>query len=65
MIVGTLISMIVLSVPLTIVTVVMVLLMLFVTVRIAKLSGKYFQEQQKNIGKVNGFIEEMMSGQGS
>lgn len=63
MIVGTLISMIVLSVPLTIVTVVMVLLMLFVTVRIAKLSGKYFQEQQKNIGKVNGFIEEMMSGQ--
>lgn len=63
MIVGTLISMIVLSVPLTIVTVVMVLLMLFVTLRIAKLSGKYFQEQQKNIGKVNGFIEEMMSGQ--
>lgn len=63
MIVGTLISMIVLSVPLTIVTVVMVFFMLFVTVRIAKLSGKYFQEQQKNIGKVNGFIEEMMSGQ--
>ena len=62
-IVSVLISMIVLSVPLTITTLVMVGIMLVVTKKVAGLSGRYFLEQQKNLGKVNGFIEEMMNGQ--
>ena len=62
-IVSVLISMIVLSVPLTITTLLMVAVMLVVTKKVAGLSGKYFLEQQTNLGKVNGFIEEMMNGQ--
>ncbi len=56
-------GMIVLSVPLTVLTVVMVAVMLSVTKKLAGLSGKYFMEQQRNIGTVNGYIEEMMNGQ--
>ena len=56
-------GMIVLSVPLTIVTIVMVAVMLFATKKLAGLSGKYFMEQQRNLGNVNGYIEEMMNGQ--
>lgn len=62
-IVSVFVSMIILSVPLTITTLVMVAIMLVVTKRVAGLSGKYFMEQQANLGKVNGFIEEMMNGQ--
>lgn len=62
-VVGTLGSMLVLSVPLTAVSLIMVALMMFVTGKVAGLSGKYFVKQQKNIGKVNGYIEEMMEGQ--
>ncbi|MBD5477239.1 MAG: ABC transporter ATP-binding protein [Lachnospiraceae bacterium] len=62
-IVSVLISMIVLSVPLTLVTLVMVAVMLVVTKKTAGLSGSYFLQQQKDLGKVNGFIEEMMEGQ--
>ena len=62
-IVSVLISMIVLSVPLTAATLLMVAVMLFVTKKVAGLSGRYFLEQQTNLGKVNGFIEEMMNGQ--
>ncbi len=62
-VVGVLISMIILNVPLTILTIVMVAVMMFCTARIAGNSGKYFLEQQKNLGTVNGFIEEMMDGQ--
>ena len=58
-VVGTLGSMLVLSVPLTAVSLIMVALMMFVTGKVAGLSGKYFVKQQKNIGKVNGYIEEM------
>ena len=61
--VATLISMIVLNIPLTIVSILMVLVMLFVTSKLGGLSGKYFVEQQRDIGAVNGFIEEMMEGQ--
>ena len=57
------ISMITLSIPLTIVTLLMVGVMLFVTANLAKLSGKYFMQQQKDIAAVNGNIEEMMNGQ--
>lgn len=62
-VVSTFISMIVLSVPLTGLTIAMVLIMLFTSGKIAGLSGKNFIAQQKNLGKVNGYIEEMMSGQ--
>lgn len=61
--VATLVSMIVLNIPLTVVSLVMVGVMLFVTSKLSGLSGKYFVAQQKNIGAVNGFIEEMMEGQ--
>lgn len=59
----TLVSMIVLSVPLTILTVAMVGLMLFAAAKIGGKSSKYFAAQQQNLGKVNGYIEEMMEGQ--
>jgi ATP-binding cassette, subfamily B, multidrug efflux pump len=62
-IVSVLISMIILSVPLTIVTLLMVVIMLVATKKVAGLSGRYFLQQQKDLGKVNGFIEEMMNGQ--
>ena len=62
-IVSVLCSMIILNIPLTILTLVMVFVMIFVTKKIAAKSGKYFGEQQRNIGKVNGYIEEMIEGQ--
>ena len=62
-IVSVLVSMLILNVPLTIVTLVMVGVMLVASKNLAGLSGKYFMEQQKNLGIVNGYIEEMMEGQ--
>ncbi len=62
-IVSVFISMISLSIPLTIVTLLMVSLTMFCSKTIAANSGRYFMEQQGNLGKVNGFIEEMMQGQ--
>ncbi|MBR4734085.1 MAG: ABC transporter ATP-binding protein [Lachnospiraceae bacterium] len=62
-VVGTFIAMIALSVPLTGLTILMVLVMLFTSGKIAGLSGKNFIAQQRNLGIVNGYIEEMMSGQ--
>ena len=62
-IVSVLASMIYLSIPLTLVTLLMVCVMLFATKTAAGKSGKYFVEQQKNLGATNGFIEEMISGQ--
>lgn len=62
-IVSVLVSMIILNVPLTIVTLFMVGVMLVASKNLAGLSGKYFMEQQKNLGIVNGYIEEMMEGQ--
>ena len=59
----TLVSMIMLSLPLTLISVGMVAVTLLVSTRIGRLSGKYFVEQQKNLGSENGFIEEMMNGQ--
>lgn len=61
--VSTLISMIVLDIPLTIVSLLMVGVMMFVTSKMSNLSGKYFMQQQKDLGAVNGYIEEMMEGQ--
>ena len=62
-IVSVFISMLILSIPLTLVTMVMVAIMLTVTKKTAGLSGRYFLQQQQDLGKVNGFIEEMMDGQ--
>lgn len=62
-IVTTFISMIVLDIPLTIVTLFMVGLMLFVTSKLGGKSAEYFTKQQKDLGTVNGYIEEMMEGQ--
>ena len=62
-IVSVLVSMIILNIPLTVVTLFMVGVMLFASKNLAGLSGKYFMEQQKNLGIVNGYIEEMMEGQ--
>lgn len=61
--VSTFITMIVLDIPLTIMSVVMVALMIFATSKLGAKSGKYFVKQQQDLGKVNGYIEEMMSGQ--
>lgn len=62
-IVGVVICMFILSVPLTLVTFVMIGIMLYGTKILATNSGKYFVRQQRDIGKVNGNIEEMMNGQ--
>ena len=62
-IVSVFVSMLILNIPLTLVTLVMVSLMLICTKKAAGQSGKYFLDQQKNLGAVNGYIEEMMNGQ--
>ncbi len=62
-IVSVLISMISISFPLTLVSLTMVSIMLFVTKLVAGQSGKFFMAQQKALGSVNGYIEEMMEGQ--
>ena len=59
----TLFSMIILDIPLTIICLVMVCVMVFVTSRLSGKSGLYFARQQKDLGAVNGYIEEMMEGQ--
>ncbi len=59
----TFVSMLVLSWQLTIISVLMVALTLFVSGKLAGKSGTYFSKQQKALGKENGFIEEMMNGQ--
>ena len=61
--VGVLASMIYLSIPLTLLALAMVGVMLLVTKYLTGNSGKYFLRQQQELGKVNGYIEEMMNGQ--
>ncbi|MDO4355540.1 MAG: ABC transporter ATP-binding protein [Clostridia bacterium] len=61
--VTTLVSMIVLNVPLTLLSLVMVGVMLLVSSRLSARAGAYFTRQQQNIGAVNGYVEEMMQGQ--
>ena len=56
-------SMVVLSVPLTIVSIVMAAVMMVTTTWLGKRSRKYFRTQQESLARVNGFIEEMMTGQ--
>lgn len=61
--VGVLASMLYLSVPLTVLALAMVGVMLLATKYLTGNSGKYFIKQQQELGKVNGYIEEMMNGQ--
>ena len=62
-IVTTFISMIILNIPLTVLSVCMLMVMLVVSRKLGSLSGKFFVKQQSDLGKVNGYIEEMMNGQ--
>lgn len=62
-IIAVLVSMFTLSIPLTILTLVMVGVMLFVTKQLASRSGRFFAKQQADLGATNGYIEEMMNGQ--
>ena len=62
-IVSIFVAMITLNIPLTVITLVMVAIMLVVAKNAAALSSRYFNQQQNNLGKLNGFIEEMISGQ--
>ena len=62
-IVTVFINMCILSVPLTILTMVMVTVTILVSGRFAGFSSRYFVAQQKDLGKVNGFVEEMLTGQ--
>lgn len=62
-IVSVLVSMISISIPLTLLTLVMVVVMFIVSGKIGGKSSKYFTAQQDDLGKVNGYIEEMMNGQ--
>ena len=60
---SVLISMIILNIPLAIVSIFMILVMLKVIKTIGGKSSLYFGKQQRNLGKLNGYIEEMMEGQ--
>ena len=62
-IISVFVSMVILNVPLTVLTCVMVAVILLVSQYLAKNSARFFVEQQKNLGSVNGYIEEMMEGQ--
>lgn len=62
-IVTVFISMLTLNIPLTILSVVMLCVILFVSRKVGSLSSRYFIRQQQELGKVNGYIEEMISGQ--
>ncbi len=62
-IVVTFTSMIVLSVPLTLVSILLSILMMYVTTKLGTVSRRYFRQQQESLARVNAFIEEMVSGQ--
>ena len=62
-IISVFVSMLILSIPLTVVTMIMVGIMVFCSKKSAGQSGAYFAKQQKDLGIVNGYIEEMMNGQ--
>ena len=60
---ATLVTMLILSPALTVISIVTAVVMLVVTANFSKLSGKYFVKQQRDLGAVDGFIEEMLDGQ--
>ena len=60
---ATLVTMLVLNPALTVISIVTAIAMLLVTFNFSRLSGRYYIQQQRNLGIVDGFIEEMMDGQ--
>lgn len=62
-VVSVFVSMVILNIPLTVLTIVMVTVTTVVTKKFAGFSSRYFLAQQRDLGKVNGFIEEMLNGQ--
>ena len=61
-IVSTFVSMLLLSIPLTFVSLCMIAIMMIVVMKIGGKSAKYFVDQQKALGKMNGYVEEMVEG---
>ena len=61
--VSTFVSMLVLNVPLTLLSLLMIFISVKVTAKLSSISGKYFVDRQRDLGAVNGYIEEMMQGQ--
>ena len=61
--IATFITMIILNAALTVISIITAIAMLIVTSQFSKLSGKYYIHQQKDLGAVDGFIEEMLDGQ--
>ena len=62
-VVSVFVSMVILNIPLTVLTIVMVIVTTVVTKKFVGFSSRYFLAQQRDLGKVNGFIEEMLNGQ--
>lgn len=62
-VVSVFVSMVILNIPLTVLTIVMVIVTTVVTKKFAGFSSRYFLAQQRDLGKVNGFSEEMLNGQ--
>ena len=62
-IVSTFIAMVSQSIPLTVVVIICIVVMMFFTGKIAGNSGKFFLRQQESLGDINGYIEEMITGQ--
>lgn len=62
-VVSVFVSMVILNIPLTVLTIVMVIVTTVVTKKFAGFSSRYFLAQQRDLGTVNGFIEEMLNGQ--
>ena len=61
-IVSTFVSMVMLSIPLTCVSIFMIAIMMIMAMKIGGKSGKYFVAQQNDLGKLNGYVEEMIDG---
>ena len=61
--IATFISMLYLYVPLTIITGMMAIIMFIITKKLSVYSSRYFMAQQKSLGELNAYIEEMMNGQ--
>ena len=62
-IISTFVAMVTKSIPLTVVVVICIFAMMIVTGKIAGNSGKFFMKQQESLGDINGYIEEMITGQ--
>ena len=60
---ATLVTMIILNPVLTLISILTAVVMLYVTAKFSKLSGRYYVRQQRDLGAVDGFIEEMLDGQ--